>query len=214
MMEARQAWDRALGDLAGPAGSLPASSYEELHAQVARVLLSRSEIDFASEVLDDVPDERRAESWWGALHQLQVCLEEDREERLVFPPVVPLADRWTLGPHRVYKLDIVDVERWRPGRVVGRDMQVVVLEVAERERVDTETHFSTERIELAALREEWGWSGRPTGLPVGAFVELVEYRDRTKALLSWDRRASSFDAIPGLPKLFPFSDRYIRRAFA
>jgi hypothetical protein len=87
--EAREAWDRALGDLTGSVGSLPPSTYEELHAQVARVLLSRSEVDFAAEVLDDVPDELRVQPWWGALHQLQVCLEEDRDEQLVFPCISP-----------------------------------------------------------------------------------------------------------------------------
>jgi hypothetical protein len=214
LKEARSAWDRALGDLTERAGSLTSATYEELHAQVARVLLSRSEVDFAAEVLEDVPAELRAEPWWGALHQLQVCLDEDRDERLVFPPTLALDLRWRDGPHLPPDVgDLLEVERWRPGRVSGRDGQVVVLRVARWPEGSAEPRFASELIDVAVLHDEWNCNPRPELLPVGAFVELIEYKDRTKALRSWDGFASSFDAIAYLPKLFPSPDRYIRRAF-
>jgi hypothetical protein len=98
MQEAREAWERALGDLADTGEPLQPAVYEELHAQVARLLLSRSELDFAAAVLKDVPDELQAEGWWRALHQLLVCLEEDRDDRLVFPPTLALEDLRKLFP--------------------------------------------------------------------------------------------------------------------
>jgi hypothetical protein len=215
MKEAREAWDRALGDLTDAMGPLPPATYEELHAQVARVLLSRSELDFAADVLDDVPDALRAKPWWVALHQLHVCLEEDRDERLVFPPRVALEDRWKEGPHLIATAgELLEVARWRPGRVIGRDKRVVVLQVAERDPGHAEAPLSTQIIEVAALREEWSCNAHPEFLVVGAFVELIDYRDGTKALKIGDKIASSFDAIPYLPKLFPSPTRYIRRAFA
>ncbi|WP_437720602.1 hypothetical protein [Sorangium sp. So ce861] len=212
MEEAREAWERALGDLADAGGPLQPAVYEELHAQVARLLLARSELDFAADVLEDVPGELRANPWWRALHQLHVCLEEDRDERLVFPPVVALEDRWN-GPHLIAGVQDLDkVQQWRPGRVIGRDARVVLLQVAQRLAPSSEATLSPLHVDLRALRDEW--HAQPAGLAVGTFVELIEYLDGTKALKTWDRRSSSFEAIPDLPRLFPAPDRYIRRAFA
>ncbi|WP_044965763.1 ATP-binding protein [Sorangium cellulosum] len=212
MDEAREAWERALGDLADTGGPLQPAIYEDLHAQIARLLLARSELDFAADVLEDVPGEVRAMPWWRALYQLQVCLEEDRDERLVFPPAVSLDDRWD-GPHLVAAVQDLDkVQRWRPGRVMGRDARGVLLRVAQRLAHAAEPTLSTLHVDLRALREEW--HAQPAWLAVGTFVELNEYPDGTKMLKTWDRRSSSFDAIPYLPKLFPAPDRYIRRAFA
>jgi hypothetical protein len=209
MQEAREAWDRALGDLADTGESLQSTVYEELHAQVARLLLSRSELDFAAVVLEDVPDELRTEGWWRALHQLMVCLEEDRDERLVFPPTVALEERWD-GPHLTTGPDEpVAVHAWQPGRVIGRDDKVAVILCS---RGSSDVSLSTTRLSLQALLDEW--HGNPASLSVGAFVELIEYLDGTKALKTWDRKSSSFDAVPGLRKLFPPPDRYIRRALA
>lgn len=212
MEEAREAWERALGDLADAGGPLQPAVYEELHAQVARLLLARSELDFAADVLEDVPGEVRANPWWRALHQLQVCLEEDRDERLVFPPAVALEDRWD-GPHLIAGVQDLDkVQRWRPGRVIGRDTRVVLLQVAQRLAPSSEATLSPLHVDLRALRDEW--HAQPAWLAVGTFVELIEYLDGTKALKTWDRRSSSFEAISYLPGLFPAPDRYIRRAFA
>ncbi|AUX23316.1 hypothetical protein SOCEGT47_038390 [Sorangium cellulosum] len=201
MKEARAAWDRALNELAG-SGPLQAHVYEELHGPVARLLLSRSRLDFAVEVLEDVPRELRG-SWWHALDQLRICLEEDRDERLVFPPILPLAKRWE-GPHLADKREVND---WKPGRVLGLDEEIVLLLVASGP--DT---VSTVDLSADELRE--AWSALPGQLRPGTFVELIEYADGTKGVEIWDRLSSSFEEVPGLPKLFPHPDRYVRRAFA
>jgi hypothetical protein len=91
MTEARAAWERAFDGLGGAPRPL---DYEELHGQVARLLLHRGELDFAREVLEDVPEEQRASPFWGALHRLLVYLEEERDELLVFPPGLSLPERW------------------------------------------------------------------------------------------------------------------------
>ncbi|KYF49618.1 hypothetical protein BE04_51055 [Sorangium cellulosum] len=201
MKEARAAWEQALNDLAAT-GPLQAQVYEALHGQAARLLLSRGRLDFAAEVLEDVPRELRA-SWWQALDQLCVCLEEDRDERLVFPPTLPLAMRWK-GPHLA---DEREVHAWKPGRVFGRDEQVVLLLVADHP--DTVSTLCLSKGDLGEV-----WNASPSQLRVGTFVELIEYADGTRAMEIWDRLSSSFEAVPGLPKLFPSPDRYVRRAFA
>lgn len=98
MQLARSSWERAIADLAGTSNALDPAVYEELHRPVARLLLARSELGFAREVLEDVPETLRSAPWWIALDQLRVCLEEDRDQRLVFPPKLAIDDRWT-GPH-------------------------------------------------------------------------------------------------------------------
>jgi hypothetical protein len=211
MNEAHAAWDRVLDDLVKTGSMLQPAVYEELHAQVARHLLARSELDFAADVLEDVPNGLRAAPWWRALKQLRTCLEEDRDERLVFPPTLPLEERWE-GPHLTAEQDPLDVQCWRPGRVLGRDSRGVVLQIAQRRADGSEVTLSTVSFDLRSLRDTWNaplaWLG------VGTFVELIEYMSGSKVLRTWDRRSSSFEAVPNLPKLFPSSDRYIRRAFA
>ncbi|XXY48858.1 hypothetical protein WME91_53525 [Sorangium sp. So ce269] len=211
MNEARTAWDRAMDDLVETGGLLMPSVYEELHAQVARHLLARSELDFAADVLDDVPDPIRASLWWRALCQLLVCLEEDRDERLVFPPTVALEDRW-MGPHLTEVQDPLEVKRWQPGRVIGRDARCVVLRVGQRLAECSEVRLSTTILDLRTLPVEW--HAQPAWLAVGTFVECIEFLNGTQVLRTWPRNASSFDAVSYLPRLFPSLDRYIRRAFA
>ncbi|MDI1437121.1 hypothetical protein [Polyangium sorediatum] len=203
MKEARAAWDQALVDLAVAAGSPQSTLYSELHAQIARLLLARSELAFAAEVLEDVPDTLHEQPWWRALDQLRVCLEEDRDERLVFPPMLRLSERRE-GPHLA---DERKVRNWTPGRVFAQDDEIVTLLVA----TDPDT-LSTLDLSTDELEEVWDVS--PSQLRVGAFVEFIEYADDTKTLAIWDRQSSSFQAVPDLPKLFPNPRRYIRRAFA
>ncbi|WP_437767977.1 hypothetical protein WMF27_16155 [Sorangium sp. So ce281] len=211
MSDARAAWDRALDDLAATGGLSTPAVYEELHGQVARHLLAQSELDFAEGVLDDVPDAIRVSPWWRALRQLLVCLEEDRDERLVFPPTVAQEDRWK-GPHLTEEQDSLEVKSWQPGRVIGRDARGVVLRIAQHLAEPSEVTLSTVIVELRALSTEW--HAQPAWFGVGTFVERIEFMNGTKVLRTWPRGASSFDAVSYLPRLFPSLDRYVRRAFA
>lgn len=206
MNEARAAWERALRELGDTAGALRASDYDELHLQAARLLLSRSELRFAAEVLEDVPERLRGAPW-TALEQLRVCLEEDRDERLVFPPTLPLAMRWK-QPHLVpVGPSDPEVASWKPGRVLGGDEEVVLVHVGE-----AGGELSTATFDTGTLESIWKVSAAQ--LIAGTFVELIEYVDGTREMKLWDRQSSSFDNVPNLPRLFPPPDRYIRRAFA
>lgn len=207
MQLAREGWERATADLGSTGGPLDEAICEALHRPVARLLLERSELGFAREVLEDVPETIRSAPWWIALDQLRVCLEEDRDERLVFPPKLPIAERWR-GPHLASSgPGDAEIKSWRPGRVLGRDGDLVTVDVASEGG-----EISTVEIEVRALTEEWHVA--PGELRPGAFVELVEYEDGTREMNVWDRSSSSFRDIPNLPRLFPAADRYIRRAFA
>lgn len=207
MQLARSSWERAIADLAGTGNALDPAVYEELHRPVARLLLARSELGFARDVLEDVPETLRSAPWWIALDQLRVCLEEDRDQRLVFPPKLAIDDRWS-GPHLASAAPgDPEIKDWRPGRVHGGDADLVMIDVAR-----SKDDISTVEIELRALAEEW--SVAPGELRPGVFVELIEYGDGTKKMNVWDRSSSAFNDIPNLPRLFPALDRYIRRAFA
>ena len=207
MTEARAGWERALVDLSYAGAPKSLGYYRELHAQVARHLLARSQLAFAREVLNDVPEEAR-EPWWRALDQLRVCLEEDRDDRLVFPPTLALDERWSAEPHFAAPDDCeAAVFRWRPGRVVARDENAVLLHVGEPD--GEVTRIVTLRLDEDTL-EAWGVTTRE--LSFGTFVELIEYDDGTKQVERWDAKSASFTGIPDLPRLFPFPDRYLRHA--
>ena len=206
--EARAAWDKALADLEDAGALRFPGAHTALHAQVARHLLSRAHLDFAAEVLEDVPQEARVESWWPALRQLLVTTEEDRDERLVFPPTLPLDQRWG-GPHLAGPED-PEVVDWHPARVLGRGTRSVVLLVGERLE-DKETARSR-RLAVDSIEAEW--KVPPHQLSPGTFLELLTYEDDTKEMKLWDRARASFTNIPDLPRLFPYPDRYLRRAFA
>jgi len=207
MTEARAGWERALVNLSYAGAAQSAGYYRELHAQVARHLLARSQLAFAHEVLNDVPEGAR-ERWWRALDQLRVCLEEDRDDRLVFPPTLALDERWSAAPHFAAPEDCeAAVSCWRPGRVVARDEAAVILHVGEPD--GQVTRIVMLRLDEDAL-EAWGVTMRE--LSFGTFVELIEYDDGTKQMERWDAKSASFTGIPDLPRLFPFSDRYLRRA--
>ncbi|HSN98045.1 MAG TPA: hypothetical protein VLS89_07090 [Candidatus Nanopelagicales bacterium] len=207
MTEARAAWERAFDGLGSPLGLL---DYAELHGQVARLLLHRGELDFAREVLENVPEERRGAPWWRALMRLLVYLEEERDESLVFPPSLSVEERW-VGPHLVSASALPRVKRWRPGRVVDRDERDVHLRVAERGAEDQQVSITYVHLSRWRLKEVWG--SRLHRLPPGTFVELIDYKDGTHELRAWSDKESAFhDAA--LPRLFPAPDRYIRRGFA
>ena len=207
MRLAREGWERAVADLASTGGPLDEALCEALHRPVARLLLERSELGFAREVLEDAPETVRSAPWWVALDQLRVCLEEDRDQRLVFPPTLPVAERWR-GPHLASSgPGDAEIKDWKPGRVLGGDDDLVMIDVAS-----LDAPISTIEIDVRALTEAWDVA--PGELRPGAFVELVEYEDGTKEMNVWDRSSSSFRGIANLPKLFPAVDRYLRRAFA
>jgi hypothetical protein len=207
MTEARAAWECAFDGLGNQLGPL---DYEELHGQVARLLLHRGELEFAREVLEDVPEEAQRLPWWRALMRFLVYLEEERDELLVFPPDVSMEERW-VRPHLVPEAIVHRVKRWRPGRVIDRDERHVHLRVAARDADVDQVTISY--IHLSRWRLKNVWSSRYHLLPAGTFVELLEYKDGSRELKAWSDRASTFRDAE-LPKLFPPPDRYIRRGFA
>lgn len=207
MKEAREAWEQAFDALGSSLGPL---EYKELHGEVARLLLHRGELEFAREVLEDVPEETRGSAWWRALMRLLVYLEEERDERLVFPPNVPLEERWD-RPHLVPEEAVHLVKAWRPGRVVDRDERDVHIRVATRDAGGGKESISY--VHLNRWRLKNTWSSRHHLLPTGTFVELLEYKNGSCELKAWSDRESEFHDAD-LPKLFPSPDRYIRRGFA
>jgi tetratricopeptide (TPR) repeat protein len=212
MTDARGAYRAALEAMdEPPAEEEGARVYEELHGEIARLLLHAGELQFAREVLDNVPAQIRSVSGgiWSALEHLLAILTESRDERLVFPPRLAVEIRWE-GPHLVPDPSHVHIASWMPGCVVGSDQKLHV-RIARR---DGEGRVIVSYVHLTRKQlSEMVPPGFPRMPPAGTFVEIVRYRDGTETLLTHGRAWSGVQ-IPNLPLLFPRPDRYIRRAFA
>jgi hypothetical protein len=204
--DARNAWNGALEKLESDG---PLLIYEEVHKHVARLLLARAELEFARDVLDDVPTQYREQPWWRALDRLHLALEEDRDDRLVFPANVARDERWK-GPHLLTSTDTTHIAQWTPGRVVDLDMENVYLRIATLDRAGGPDVIAYRSIPHRKLEQTWNTTAKD--LSRGAFVELLKYKDGKKKIALWPPATSPFHA--DLPKIIPPPDRYIRRASA
>lgn len=120
--------------------------FEELHRQVARLLLHRGELAFASLVLDDLSVEASAALWARAERRLLDQLEQAARDQLVFPSSIEPSRRWD-GPHkREVSLRFAE----RPGR------------------------FGRKTLSAGEFGKLVGKP--LAGVPAGAFIELVKWK--------------------------------------
>ncbi|MCC6877004.1 MAG: tetratricopeptide repeat protein [Sandaracinaceae bacterium] len=195
MGDAREAWSTAIATLELRVASDP-RFYKELHRPLARLLLHRGELELAREVLDGVPPALRHEdAWWDALDRLHARLTEAELEEVVFPPDIPLSERWN-GPHLIGEGD--RPERWMPGRVAHVDAEQVTIRVAE-----APNRFAWLDLDRKTIASEWkGWK---QALTAGTFVEIVWAHSQREILVHPPARPD-----PNLPPLRPAPDRYVR----
>lgn len=205
MKEAESAWAEAVRTLPEDA-----QTYDELHRNVAKLLVHRGELVFVRRVLEAIPRSVRHElEWYEGLEQRLVQLEEAKRDECVFPPVVRLKDRWD-GPHLLRSQDDAEkVASWAPGRITGTDDDGAIRILTCRK--DGEAleffyrDFSADEVREASPAVRQGLT-----LPEGTFVETLVYTDGTERLLTWPRQSGELRDL----KVEPPPDRYIRRALA
>lgn len=201
VLEAREAWSTAVAKLRDDP---PPWLFEELHRQVARLLLHRGELAFASLVLDDLSEAAHETPWARAERRLLVRLEQAARDQLVFPSSID-PSRWWDGPHLVHAEARSKVQRWWAGRVeVWLDnKREVSLRLAEGPG-----RFGRKILSVSELSK---LVGRPlAGIPAGAFIELVKWKGADAKQQIFVHAGETED--PDLPVVKPPADRYLRRA--
>jgi len=99
MKEARQEWTFAGNALSSP-DNCDDETFSNLHFWVAQLLVHRAQLDFASQILDEVPGRiRQTEAQFVELDQLLESLKIARDERAVFPAYIDPQDYWSEYPH-------------------------------------------------------------------------------------------------------------------
>ncbi len=194
--EAHDTWDEALRALDGLRRH--AWFFRELHRPVARLLLHRGRLDFAKEVLDDVP-ERLGDTWLAPTLTLLAQLEEAEADQLVFPASVPVTQRWN-GPHLlVAEEERERVTRWMPGRIERANGEIVV------RYAENATRFGRRTYTAAKFRRACP-TAKPTMPPAGTFLEIIAFTGEEHEVI----RCHPLSAMPSsLPALFPPPDRYL-----
>jgi tetratricopeptide (TPR) repeat protein len=197
--DARAAWDAALRQLDGLREER--WFYDQLHRPVALLLLHRGNTPFAREVLADVPAGFAGGGWFPALERRLQVLEELADGRLVFPPDIPVDDRWK-GPTLVWGAE--RPERWAPGWVEVSDDQRVVVRYAEQ-LAGTVVYGRAEYLpsQFRALCDV-------ASPPAGTFVERLWFADRGGEVIRCHRSQPEDE----LPYPFPPSARYLNRRAA
>jgi len=194
--EAHDAWEEALRALDGLRGH--AWLFRELHRPVARLLLHRGRLEFAREVLDDVP-ERLGDTWFAPARVLLAQLEEAEADQLVFPASVPPDSRWE-GPHLlIAKGERARVVRWMPGRIERANGEISV-RFAEHA-----AKFGRRKFNAAGFRRVCP-TARPTMPPAGTFLEIIELEGEDHEVIRCHPMST---ALNDLPALFPHPDRYL-----
>jgi tetratricopeptide (TPR) repeat protein len=194
--EAHDAWEEALRALDGLRHH--AWLFRELHRPIARLLLHRGRLEFAAEVLDDVP-ERLGATWIAPMRVLLTQLEEAEADQLVFPASVPPANRWE-GPHLlVAEEERARVARWMPGRIERANGEIVVRFAEDAAKFGRRT-FTT-----AAFRRTCP-SAKPTMPPAGTFLEIIKLEGGDTEVIRCHPMTTTLN---DLPPLFPPPDRYL-----
>jgi tetratricopeptide (TPR) repeat protein len=205
---ARAAWNDALAVLT-PEGATDPQLFSDLHRHVARLLLYFGQLDFARQVLDEVPPRFRSDTDWHAAFCLFLTSQQEAErDELVFPPNVPLEQRWE-GPHLLRDpSDRPRVLAWHPGRIVSIDGGIHIRTASKEGRFGWRDLTKAEFIARSRLAGEFS-------IPAGTFVEVVTLRikgnKRTERILTHERPRVPA-ALCGEP--FPPPNRYVSAAAA
>lgn len=214
--DAREAWNDALDTLAG-GESVPSELYEELHLWVARLLLHRGELDFAGEVLKDIPGgvRERVPEIHALIRRLR-ALTQSAEYGSVVPGY--LADRQWWKEPRLLPTTVFDgkrLMRWLAGRVESVARHQIVIVAVE---VDAGAKLPGEVVRTSVSFDEFDrWSGdeiEASMVRPGTFLELGLYSgggNKTEMLKRLHPRDEWQD--PELPWLEHDPARYLRHTF-
>lgn len=180
--DARTEWDSAIDELSIADREESASFYETLHGWVAGGLLRRGQLDFAEEVLSDVPHRSRAESSMITALVRRLRSLQQAERHGAFVPAQYLThDWWRRGPfllaRRVGDDDRLLLRRWLAGRIDAIDEDTVELRVRDialgADEPPRAATLRMDREKFDTLSRDWPSSD----LTPGRFVEIGLYSD-------------------------------------
>jgi len=215
--EARITWDNALDALGFPGHEDDYFVYEHLHIWVARLLIHRGELDFASAVLRDIP--QRVKEGTGGTNLLKAsgikamerrlkALLEARENRAVFPLSIS-PEEWWIGPHKspLRSSDDQPLVKWIPGRIESISETDVFLSVAERNAsAEGEVSYFHLDIPMGDFNS-WSRDETTSELSAGRFLEVSYYGAITRNPEIYIHKENLLDI--DLPPLFPNPQRYL-----
>ncbi len=173
--EARAAWGRAVEALKLTSVRDNLWMYQDLHKWVARLLLHRALLDFAEDVLHNVPDELLIQdAGFRALERRLIALREENEHGMVFPMWIR-PEEWWEGPHLApRRVDDRSLRLVLPGKVEDIGDEGVRLRVARRSNGQTQYGY------LVLTVNEFNSSTqdeRVAQLTPGRFLEVAYYGD-------------------------------------
>jgi tetratricopeptide (TPR) repeat protein len=204
--DARRAWFEAV-DTLGLQDDVGADVLEELHLDLARLLLYRDELEFARTVLDAVPTRSRHDATYRLLSRRLVALERARSGLGVVPLTVDPDEVWVRPPSELPgRSDAgASLARWFPGRVEAASAEQVTLRLGVKEG-DGPPRPGI--MELPAARfDEWSRDvERAADLTPGRFVFVGTYEDG-QTIIRVLPRARLDDAL----RPYPDPRRYLRQ---
>ncbi len=209
--EAKREWSRAMDALGSGGGRTADFVYEALHLWVARLLLHRAQLDFAEEVIEDVPNDlREKHTGFRALDRLLKAMGIAARGRGVFPVHIDPKDYWSSHPHLEFPEDYegLSMHSWNPARVEDVDDQSVRLIVGKHDSYSDTTTYG--RIELPVDRfDEASKDEKADQLVSGRLLELAFYGQEGVLLIRVHPDTTYTD--PDLPILDPpDSKRYLK----
>lgn len=210
---ARNAWTDALDALGLPNPGADPWIYVNLHLWVARLLVHRAQLEFASQVLAGIPPAIREEHpGLRAIARRLEALVEAQKSGSVFPLTVAPADWWR-GPHlcpRERAQGGVPLVRWMPARVDAvADGVVHLIAAVPPTAEDDVVQYGSVAIPADDF-DLWSVDEPAVALSDGRFVELAWYGEEENPAIRVHRDARWMD--PNMPPLFPDPARYLRAA--
>lgn len=178
---AEDEWDRALDDLGTSADAKSPRFYETLHGWVAETALRRSQLAFATQVIDDVPLEARTRSpQITALVRRLGLLKLAEEEGAYVPAQYLEREWWRHGPFLLGRRSgdgKSTLRRWLAGRVEQVDGREIELRVREIRMSDEQPPRSAS-LRMRVTEFDKDTRDQYAGdLSRGRFVEVGLYTD-------------------------------------
>jgi tetratricopeptide (TPR) repeat protein len=212
--DAYAAWVRAQDDLRNGNTGTERRIVEEFHRWVLRLLLHRSHLDFAAEVLRDIPETLRDEVKGVRLMEAMLTsMVEAAEGRDVYPIDVPLSARW-VSPRLLTKAEEErPLKSWFAGKIEYVSGDEVGLLLGSRDAGTGEIRYYRSKIPWDSFGEMS--DTKISAVEEGDYLELCVFSADDEVsediavvhLVRTHRRL----AIDDLPALKPDPRRYLRR---